>query len=110
VDVSGLELTSLKELTTKVQLDPQQNPATGFWSIPGGHLPHAGILAEITGIGYSVPFQTTTHQITVEPNGRAKLILKSEDGQLDKILTDTDLRRVVLDKPTGTSSSAASKQ
>jgi hypothetical protein len=36
----------------------------------------------------------TEHKIVIEPNGSAVLLVKSEDGIFDKLVTDADLRKL----------------
>lgn len=68
---------------------------------PEGSVPLSGAFVKvdeeligIRGLTYQVTSNVTTHEVVIQPNGEAKLFIKSVDGSIDKLLTDTDLRKI----------------
>jgi len=57
-------------------------------------------LIKIRGISYVIPIQKATGEIKVQQEGKACLYVKSEDGKVDTLLTDVQMKNVVFDKDT----------
>jgi hypothetical protein len=53
-------------------------------------------LVEISGLKYFIPRKIIELQLVVEIQGTAQLLIKSEDGTIDRLLTDLDLKRVKI--------------
>jgi hypothetical protein len=70
---------------------------SGSWPIFGGHLIVGGHPIPIYGITYEVEFNEDVRELVIKASGRATLLLKSQDGSVDKILQDIDLKRVTFD-------------
>lgn len=90
----GSILTSMHDLTSKI--DGQfENVITGIWNPPEPAFIKVGNeLIEIECFKYFMPQTTIESEIVVEAKGTAELLIKAEDGTIDKLLTDVDLRRV----------------
>lgn len=94
-DKNGSPLTSIRELTSKsLGVDFKDKEAIGAFSIPGGHLKIHDELIEIDSISYRIPFSETIEEIVISANGEAKLLIKGENGNIDKLITDGDLKKV----------------
>jgi hypothetical protein len=53
-------------------------------------------LIEITELKYSIVQSVLKSEIVVERKGTAQLLVKAEDGSINKLLTDVDLRSVTF--------------
>lgn len=67
----------------------------GCWLLHGKYIKLDGILYRVKGLEYKIPLVSVRDSFTVEADGKPKIIVKSEDGKIDKLLTDEDLRRVI---------------
>jgi hypothetical protein len=65
----------------------------GCWIIRG-YLKFENKLYSIRGVEYEVPFRVSENQIVVESEGQPRLYIKNEDGSIDKLITDKDLKKV----------------
>lgn len=75
-----------------------EDKASGSWNLPGGHVEVHEHLTPIHGITYEVAFDQDIEELSIEANGKATLLLRSQDGSVDRILQDVDLKRVIFDK------------
>jgi hypothetical protein len=57
-------------------------------------------LIEIQGLSYIVPIQELTERIEIQQKGNACLYVRNEDGTVDTLLTDIQMKNVVFDKDT----------
>ena len=96
LDVNGNTLTSLHELTSTKYSECDSEVARGCFLTPGGYLPILGKLVGIYGLEYNIPFKVQVFDIVVRIDGKATLTAQNADGTLDKIITDTDLRKRAL--------------
>lgn len=48
-------------------------------------------------LDYEIPFDKIEQTLKIQQEGNAALLVKKEDGSLDKILTDLDLKRVIFE-------------
>ena len=53
-------------------------------------------LIEISELKYFIPLVETGLRFVVEAEGTAEFSLKSDDGKIDRLLTDIDLKRVAF--------------
>ena len=68
---------------------------SGEYVFPEGVCVRAGdVLLPIERIGYSIPNSHSSEQIIIESGGTPRILIKSEDGTIDKLITDEDLARV----------------
>jgi hypothetical protein len=68
--------------------------AKGCWVLDGASILVSDEFYEIKGLEYEVPFNVHEDVITIESEGQAKLFVKSEDGKIDKLVSDFDLRKL----------------
>jgi hypothetical protein len=52
----------------------------------------------IKGIEYKIPYTKSDTKFTVEVEGQPKILIKSDDGSIDKLLTDEQLRQVTFEE------------
>jgi hypothetical protein len=71
-------------------------PPEGFIPLSGAFIRVDDQLIGIQGMTYKVTHKVTTHEVVIQPNGEATLLIKSVDGTLDKLITDTDLKKVTF--------------
>ncbi len=66
----------------------------GCWIIKGGHLMVDQMLYGIEGLEYEVPFLISESELVIESEGKAMLFVKSENGKINKLIYDGDLRKL----------------
>jgi len=54
-------------------------------------------LIEINGITYYIPFETREEKIVIEPEGKHKILIKTETGEVDKLITDEQIKQIRFD-------------
>jgi len=91
----GSELTTIHNLTS-CGFGGDYESAQGSFILHGGHIKIKDHLVEIYGITYDVPYKTITEDIIIETKGIPKLLIKDEKGNINKLITDEDLKRVKL--------------
>jgi hypothetical protein len=88
---NGRTLVTLQELTSELD----RGAAEGAWTSPEPAFLKVGDdLIEFTKLEYFMAYQVLETQIIVDTRGTAELLIKAEDGTVDKLLTDIELRRV----------------
>jgi hypothetical protein len=55
-------------------------------------------LIKVSGISYVVPIQKATERFELQQDGNACLYVRSEDGTVDTLLTDVQMKNVVFDE------------
>ena len=91
-------INSIRNLTSKgFGKGCSEQGVIGSWWLPGGHVEIESHLFPIHGITYQVKFNTEIREMVIEADGNAVLLLKSEDGSVDKLIQDVDLKRIVFD-------------
>jgi len=96
-DVNGDTLISIAELTrdhAPTTTWEKGFVANGCWVVKGGYISVEGVAYGIEGLEYEVPFYVLEQKIVISSEGKAKLFVKSEDGSIDKLISDVDLRKV----------------
>lgn len=66
----------------------------GSWIFHEEFIPYGDLNIEINRIDYAVKRQIIKHQIIVETQGTPKILVKSEDGSINKLITDEQLKKV----------------
>ncbi len=72
----------------------------GCWLLPNRFIKHENELYEFKGIAYKIPYRTSTTTFTVESEGNPKVLIKSEDGSINKLLTDKQFRKLIIENGT----------
>lgn len=66
----------------------------GSWVFRKEFMPYRNLNLEIDHIDYAVKRKTVKQQIIVEAQGAPKILVKSEDGSINKLITDEQLKKV----------------
>lgn len=93
-DKNGTVLTTVAELTSRQFSSNFSEIAEGSFYLPGGHIKLGDDLIEIHGITFKIPFSEEVQTIEVSSNGEAKLLIKSVDKGIDKLISEGDLRKI----------------
>jgi len=67
--------------------------AKGCWII-NGYFEIEDNLYEIKGLQYEVPYSVGHQEIVIEGGGSPRIYIKSQTGEIDKLITDKDLKKV----------------
>lgn len=67
--------------------------ANGCWII-NGYFEIETNLYEIKGLQYEVPFSVGHQELIIECGGSPKIYIKSQTGEINKLITDKDLKKV----------------
>lgn len=67
--------------------------SNGCWIIVEKYIKLDDILYEIKGISYSIPFKRNKRNFEVKIEGKSKILIKSEDGNINKLLTDEQFKK-----------------
>lgn len=96
----GSVLIFVKELTASIQIgDNDHDVVAGEWKAQEpAFMKLKNHLVPIECVKYSIPVGRHTHQVVVEADGRACLLVESEDGEVNKLLTDVDLKKTTFDE------------
>ncbi|MFN4248709.1 MAG: restriction endonuclease [Flavipsychrobacter sp.] len=98
LDKHGEVLITVEELTYNNQpsIDMEDEPSTieGCMIIRDGHILIQGKLYEILGFKYNVPIRRIKREIVIQSEGQYKLFVKGEDGKINKLISDADLKKV----------------
>jgi len=68
----------------------------GCWLLHGKYIDVEGQLYGVKGIEYKIPYTRSTTTFTVEGDGKPKVLIKSDDGKINKLLTDEELRKITF--------------
>jgi len=98
--IDGSVLVTMEQLTREISLKQGKNGVVKDEWIPNisSYIKIKDTLIPIQSYRYEVPFVVDKHDLVVECNGKAVLLVKSEDGKIDKLVTDADLRKVKIKK------------
>jgi hypothetical protein len=68
----------------------------GCWLLPDKFIDINGKLYGLKGIAYKIPYTRSTTTFTIEADGKPRVLIKSEDGKIDKLLTDEELKKIIF--------------
>ncbi len=97
-DKDGNVLTSIAELSRKnpPKYGDEDNAVSGFFPVDA-YIRFYDILVPIKGIAYiDVPIERGTEEFTIEGHGNATILIKSDKLGVDKLISDVDLKRAIL--------------
>ncbi|MCH8622829.1 restriction endonuclease [Undibacterium sp. TS12] len=98
LDHSGKLKNSIQELTAGgFGNDFDSDLAHGCFLLPSHYIEIHGKLVEIFGIEYSVPFIMETKIIEIVTEGEPQILVKAENGTIDKLITDKQLQKIKFD-------------
>ena len=87
-----------ESLNYEYTLDDGKEEITGEAKFIGKYLKINEHLIELQGISYIVPIQKSTEKFEIQHNGNACLYVKNENGTVDTLLTDVQMKSVVFDE------------
>lgn len=90
--------TTVKELTSSKFGGYDGDNAKGSFWIPNGYIDVMNELVEIHGITYDIPFKSTSSVIEIKTNGTPVILVKDEKGDIDKLITDEQLKIISFDE------------
>lgn len=95
----GSLLLTVYELTRQLSgSEAIQGVVKGEWTTgEQAYIKLKGHLIPIHSYRYEFKFVLSESKIVIEPNGNAVLLVKSEDGTFDKLVSDADLRKLKFD-------------
>jgi len=95
-DSQGNIVKSIFDLTTELSTQGNSGESlSGSWGKDQEtYILIGSELYEIDSLAYVIPFDEIVQEVVIESNGKAALLVKNEDGSLDKLLTDMDLKRI----------------
>lgn len=70
--------------------------ALGCWLLPNKYIKIKDKLYGINGMAYKIPYSRNTTTFTIENDGTPRVLIKSEDGKINKLITDTDLKKIIF--------------
>jgi hypothetical protein len=68
----------------------------GCWLLHKKYIKHENELYELKGIAYKIPYRKSTTTFTIDSEGEPKVLIKSEDGTINKLLTDKQFRKLTF--------------
>jgi hypothetical protein len=102
VKEDGSELASVHDLTGKMGVNWDTREAAGEWRFQErAFIEVSGRLVEVDTVSYRVPHVVESREIVIEATGKPVLLIRSLSGNVDKLLTDADLKRVRFDEDGG---------
>lgn len=95
-DSKGSIVKSIFDLTTELSTQGNSGESlSGSWGKnQETYILIGSELYEIDSLAYVIPFDEIVQEVVIESNGKAALLVQNEDGSLDKLLTDMDLKRI----------------
>ncbi|QLG42072.1 MULTISPECIES: restriction endonuclease [unclassified Paenibacillus] len=88
-------ITSLSELASTNIHKGFEDMAQGSFYLKGQFLEISGHLIELLGLSYCVPFLKTDETIEVNPYGKHKLLIRNQDGSINKLITDEEIKKSI---------------
>jgi Restriction endonuclease. len=79
-----------------IQTNIDDEYGQGCWLLHDKYIKIEDVLYGLKGIEYKIPFSKGTSTFTIESDGVPKILIKSEDGKIDKLLTDEELRKITF--------------
>ena len=96
VRADGSALATIPELTaSKLDLDWESARAVGEWTFEeAAFIEVEQALVGVTRISYDVPYHIAKEEIRIEATGTPRVLIRSESGDLDQLLTDDQLAKI----------------
>lgn len=79
-----------------IQVSMQDSIGEGCWVLNGLCVKYGDQLLGMRGIEYAIPFTHTSETVTIESQGEARVLVKSEDGKVNKLLTDKQFQALTF--------------
>ncbi|WP_156172258.1 hypothetical protein [Paenibacillus dauci] len=88
-------ITSLSELSSTNIQKGFGDMAQGSFYLKGKFIEISGHLIELLGLSYCIPFSKTDETIEVNSDGKHKLLIRNQDGSINKLITDEEIRKSI---------------
>ncbi|MEJ1238393.1 hypothetical protein WBG78_09700 [Chryseolinea sp. T2] len=97
-DAEGNVSTTLDELQSLVSgaSGDEDFVASGGWILTGQYLAYKNELYGVRGIDYSIPVRAIKYKIVIEGGGQAKLLVRSDSGEINRQIKAVDLRKATF--------------
>lgn len=69
----------------------------GCWLLHGLNVKYKEFFLGLKGIQYKIPFRKSTTTFKIETEGIPKILIKSDDGNTNKLLTDEQFKKLILE-------------
>lgn len=96
-DEHGRIVTTVRELTNGNIGGGMGNNANASFYLKGHYIDVSGHLIEIQGLTYNIPFSRSTEKIEINAQGKSKLLVKDQYGNVNKLITDEQLKGVLTE-------------
>lgn len=94
VDASGVEKLTIPDLTKAgFGDDVMDDKARGCFVLPNHFMEIQGLLVEVRGLEYEIPYVAETTTMEIVSDGEPRILVKSENGAIDKLVTDRELQQ-----------------
>lgn len=80
-----------------IHVDMDDEFGEGCWLLPNRFIRFENDLFGIKGIEYKIPYSRGTTTFKVEGEGKPTILIKSDDGKINKLLTDKQFRDLTID-------------
>jgi hypothetical protein len=99
-DEAGASILTLRELTSRGYGDEHEltGASQGCFVLPGLHIEIGGVLAEISGLEYSVPYVKEVREIRITDDSECRFALLDGEGKTLKLLSDKSLQQYSFDE------------
>ncbi|MEQ9166889.1 MAG: restriction endonuclease [Fulvivirga sp.] len=94
----GSFATSIQDFTHDNQpilMDIDDELAKGCWVFGGLCIKHESEYYGLKGIDYEIPYYRSSSTFTIESEGKPKIYVASENGDVNKLITDKQLRETI---------------
>jgi hypothetical protein len=98
VDADGQLILTIEQLTSQGLGETVSDEAFGCFWLPEHYVAMEKNLIQLHGIEYRVPFLDQTEHIEIVAQGEPKILMRSDDGTVNKIFTDEQLRTMEFDE------------
>jgi hypothetical protein len=85
-------------LTAKGFPEPVSEASEACYVLPGLSIKIGDEFFPIKGIQYRVLFDELVQEIQINANGKAVFLVRDDNGSIDTLVTDADLKRVSFDE------------
>lgn len=89
---------TIAELTAKGFPEPVSEASEACYVLPGLSIKIGDEFFPIKGIQYRVLFDELVQEIQINANGKAVFLVRDDNGSIDTLVTDADLKRVSFDE------------
>jgi hypothetical protein len=93
-DSIGNVISTIRDITSINPCRYGQEEVSGSYLTPGGHIKYADMLLEIHGISFKITCVNEHIQTIIEATGSPRILIKSESGSINKLITEEQLKRI----------------